>query len=119
VTEVAHRAPSGGVTLIALLYLHPGHGADYERFETEAARIMSRYGGRIERRVVLPVPPLSSTASVPPQPDEIHLVHFPDAESFARYRTDPELAGLAELRAAAIRDTVVWLGSDAALFRSS
>ena len=43
--------PRGGVTLVALLYLHPGRGTDFGRFEAAASRIMARYGGRIERRI--------------------------------------------------------------------
>jgi hypothetical protein len=36
------------------------------------------------------------------------IVSFPDAESFAAYQRDPEIAALATLRAAAIRQTLVW-----------
>ncbi len=97
------------LTLIVALYLHPGHHADFERFESEAAKIMRRYGGTIERRIVCP-PDADS------QPDEVHIVTFPDEESHARYRSDYELRNLADLRSRAIRDTVIWCGSDAAAF---
>ena len=100
------------VTLVALLYLHPGKIAELERFEAAASRIMARHGGRIERRIQSSKDGgAPSPANLSP-PDEVHIVRFPDAASFARYRADPELAALAELRATAIRETVIWHGAD-------
>ena len=104
--------PSDGVTLVALLYLHPGRGADFERFESAASRIMARYGGRIESRIRPANEGSASSAAMLSPPDEVHVVRFPDADSFARYRADPELQALADLRAAAIRETVIWQGVD-------
>ena len=101
-----------GVTLVALLYLQPGKTTEFERFEAAATRIMGRYGGRIERRIQPSNGSNASAAAKLSPPDEIHVVRFPDAESFARYRADPELSTLAELRAAAIRETVIWDGVD-------
>ena len=104
--------PRRGVTLVALLYLHPGRGADFERFEGAANRIMARHGGRIERRIRSANEASSPSTAKLSAPDEVHVVWFPDADSFARYRADPELQALAELRAAAIRETVIWQGVD-------
>jgi uncharacterized protein (DUF1330 family) len=104
------------VTLVALLYLHPGREAEYERFESEACRIMGRHGGRIVRRIKLESAPGAALPGSAAQPDEVHVVEFVDAASFARYRADPEIRALAELRATAIRDTVVWQGSEAEAF---
>jgi uncharacterized protein (DUF1330 family) len=101
---------SDGIVLLVLLRLHPGRDADYERFETAASRVMRRYGGKIERRIALDGGERSTS------PDEVHLVTFPDADSFARYRADPEIRELAALRAAAIRETTIWEGREAALF---
>jgi uncharacterized protein (DUF1330 family) len=98
------------LTLIVSLTIHAGREAEFEQFEAAAARIMARYGGRIERRI-------RRVASADPnQPDEVHLVTFPDAPSFERYRSDPELRGLAEFRTRAIRETAIWVGVDLALF---
>jgi uncharacterized protein (DUF1330 family) len=113
--NVSGRAPSE-VTLVALLYLHAGRGAEYERFESTASRVMSRHGGRIERRIKLSGDAAAPASAGPAPPDEVHIVSFPDAASFARYRADPEIRALADLRAAAIRDTVVWQGSEGPAF---
>ena len=107
---------SSPVTLVALLYLHAGRRAEYERFESAASRVMRRHGGRIERRIELSGDAAPPPAAGPIPPDEVHIVTFPDAASFARYRADPELLALAELRAAGIRETVVWQGSEGPAF---
>lgn len=110
-TANASREARSEVTLVALLYLHAGRNEEYERFESAASRIMGRYGGRIEHRIRLSGDADAPSSAGPVQPDEVHVVSFPDAASFARYRADPEIRALADLRAAAIRDTVVWQGA--------
>ena len=94
------------VTLVAALYIHPGREAEFDRFETAAARIMRRHGGALDRRIRI------ARAAGDNLPHEVHIVSFPDDASLQRYRTDPDLQGLAELRTSAIRETVVWMGSD-------
>ena len=75
--------------LVASLFIHPGREVEFRQFETEAARIMKKYGGRIEH-VIRP------SASVPPGslPHEIHVVSFPSLEQFEAYRGDTDLANL-------------------------
>ncbi len=94
------------ITLVVALFIHPDRRAEFESFETQAAEIMSRVGGRIERRIAC------STKDDPSAPDEVHLVTFPDVESYNRYRESSELQALASLRASAIRKTVVWRGTE-------
>jgi len=94
------------LTLIAALYLHPGREAEFAKFETTAAGIMRRYGGTIERRIGV------APGSGENLPYEVHILSFPDARSFQRYRTDPDLEALRDLRALAIRETVLWFGTE-------
>jgi len=98
--------------IVASLYVHPEHQAEFEQFETAAASIMQRHGGRIERRIGF------AASANPDQPHEVHIVAFPDEESFARYRADADLQALAGLRSRAIHRTVVWMGKDLAGFLS-
>ena len=94
--------------LVALLTVHRARLDDFRRFEAEAAKIMARHGGRIERAVVLDAPP-------PDRPDalrELHLVRFPDEAALAAYRRDPDLAALAALREAAVISTEIWPATD-------
>jgi len=97
------------VLLVAILTVRRARLDDFRRFETAAAQIMARHGGRIERAVVLDAPP------TPGEPDalrELHLVRFPDDAALAAYRSDPDLAALAALREAAVISTEIWPATD-------
>jgi hypothetical protein len=95
------------LVLVVALYIHDGHEAEFEQFESAAAEVMKRYGGGIERRI------RCAPSADGSQPYEVHIVAFPDAAAYERYRSDEELRGLAELRRRAIRETRVWSGADA------
>jgi len=101
------------ITLVIALFVHPNRNAEFESFETQAAEIMSRVGGRIERRIAC------SAKDDPSAPDEVHVVTFPDVNSYNRYRESSEIKALASLRAVAIRKTVVWRGTELPLFEKS
>ena len=76
------------VTIVAALFIHPGREAEFEQFETAAESIMQRYGGRLERRIGFP--------AGADQPNEVHLVTFPDQQAFEKYRADADLQALAK-----------------------
>ena len=101
------------ITLVVALYIQPGRRAEFESFESQAAEIMSGVGGRIERRIAC------SSGEEPSAPDEVHIVTFPDVESYNRYRASSEIKALANLRAIAIRKTIVWRGTELPLFEKS
>jgi uncharacterized protein (DUF1330 family) len=101
------------ITLVVALFIHPERRAEFESFETQAAEIMSRFGGRIERRIGC------SNEDDASAPDEVHLVTFPDEDSYNRYRESSEVKALASLRAIAIRKTIVWRGTELPLFDKS
>ena len=61
--------------------------------------ILARHGGAIERAYI-------EEPSEPGKPiREVHVVRFGDAAAFQRYRADPDLAALGEMRAASIAHT--------------
>lgn len=97
--------------MISVLHIHQGREAEFEQFETEAARIMARYGGAIDRRIRV------APADGQDLPYEVHIVSFPDDRSFREYRRDSDLQALAALRSRAIRETVIWSGTDLPGFR--
>jgi antibiotic biosynthesis monooxygenase (ABM) superfamily enzyme len=101
------------ITLVVALFIHPNRRAEFESFEARAAEIMRGVGGRIERRIAC------SSDDDPSAPDEVHLVTFPDLDSYNRYRESAELQALASLRASVIRKTVVWRGTELPLFDRS
>lgn len=94
------------IVLLVELFVRPGRVAEFRRFETEAARIMRRHGGRIER-VIRP----TDLAGGDALPHEIHLVSFDSAAGLEAYRADPELRALAPLRESAIARTEVTVGT--------
>jgi hypothetical protein len=96
------------IVLLVELFVHPGRVDEFRRFETEAARIMRRHGGRIDR-VIRPTGPAQNDIL----PHEIHLVSFASAAGFEAYRADPELRALAPLRQSAIARTQITMGVDA------
>ncbi len=53
-TSAADAGPP--IVLLVQLFIHPGRAAEFRRFETEAARIMRRHSGRIDR-VIRPTGP--------------------------------------------------------------
>ena len=101
------RKNTKGIILVAKLFIHPGREVEFRQFETQAAQIMQKYGGRIER-VIRP----TSAAPGDALPHEIHLVSFPNMAQFESYRGDSELAQLGPLRQAAIAKTEVTIGEE-------
>jgi antibiotic biosynthesis monooxygenase (ABM) superfamily enzyme len=98
------------ITLIVALFVNPDRHAEFASFEARASQIMSGVGGRIERRIEC------STNDDSSVPDEVHVVTFPDLDSYNRYRESPDLKALASLRASAIRKTIVWRGVELPAF---
>ena len=99
-------APSP-ILLVVSLFIPAGREAELRQFETEAAHIMQRYEGRIERVIR----PTASTLS-DSLPYEVHVVSFPSMERFEAYRKDGNLAALAPLRQSAIARTEILIGEE-------
>lgn len=93
--------------LVASLFIHPGREVEFRQFETEAARIMKKYGGHIERAIRPTVSGQSGSS-----PHEIHIVSFPSLEQFEAYRGDPDLAKFTPLRQVAIARTEIITGEE-------
>jgi len=71
----------------------------FERFERNAIKILANYGGSLVEAF--------ETKRSGSSGEEIHILEFPDRESFERYRHDPDLRNLSELREKAIFKTEV------------
>lgn len=81
----------------------------FREFEHQAAAIMARYGGAIERSVVIP-------AQGNEMLKEVHIVRFPDENSFLQYRQDRDLAAIAHLREHSVADTQIMAGEDGPIY---
>jgi uncharacterized protein (DUF1330 family) len=96
----------GSLEVVVSLWIHPGRAAEFEVYEHKAARIMQRYGGVVQKVVRIG----NAVPSSKEQPFEVHVLGFPSLDAFHSYRADPELAGLAAERSAAILRTDILLG---------
>jgi hypothetical protein len=103
--HIPWRQSGPALVVVATLGVRKEAVEQFRRYERTAARVMRKYGGDIARTVALP---LADPALI----EELHLVTFPDAEAFAAYQRDPELAELGGLRAAAIATTRVVIGAE-------
>ncbi len=92
--------------IIVSLWIHPGQEAAFEAFEREAARLMARHGGRIDRA-------LRVAAGEGDPPYEVHFVSFPDEAAYQAYGSDPDTQALREGRTRIIARTVVLRGREA------
>ena len=95
------------IVLVVQLFIAPGRQRGFDEFEAEAAAIMARHGGSIQRRIAL-----SRGDDAFDEPNEVHIVAFPARTALDSYLEDPALLRLAELRATTILRTVTWFGSD-------
>jgi uncharacterized protein (DUF1330 family) len=101
------------LSLVVGIKINVGREAEYERFENAVAKVITRHGGAVERRIALE--PGGDSA----RPHEVHILTFPDRAAFERYRTDPEIPTLAAQRAEAIQETTYWIGADLVPFGAS
>ena len=79
----------------------------FQEFETEALSILKTYNGEL---ITAFEPVQDDTAS--DSVDEVHCLRFPDMNSLNRYRADPLLASLSELRSHAIAETRVLVSAN-------
>lgn len=91
---------------IVSLWIHPGQGAAFEVFEREAARIMARHSGRIDRAIRI-------TEQGADAPFEVRLVSFPDRAAADSCAGDPETVELRKNRPEIIARTEVLCGQEA------
>jgi hypothetical protein len=91
------------LALLVILTVARAKLDEFRAFEQRAAGILGAYGGVIERALVF-------AAEDPQHLKEVHVVSFPNAQAFASYRADPELAALAPLRERVIAATEIWVG---------
>lgn len=94
------------MTLVVILTVRSEAIEQFHAFERKAAEIMARYGGAIERTVIV------SPENASDRFREIHIVTFPDAEAFAAYRADSELRSMGYLREESVIATEILVGED-------
>lgn len=94
------------ITIVAILTVRKEAIEKFRAFESHAAGVMKKYGGRIERTVVL------LADGSPDVIKEVHIVTFPTEKAFAAYRQDATLAQAADLRNQSVVHTELLVGVD-------
>jgi antibiotic biosynthesis monooxygenase (ABM) superfamily enzyme len=94
------------MTLVVILTVRSEAVDTFRAFEKRAAAVMAKYGGAIERTVV--IAPQNGADFF----KEIHFVTFPNEQAFLAYRQDGELQEVASLRAESVVDTELMIGED-------
>ena len=103
---MTHANEPNRLLIVAILTIHSGADDSLREYETEAARIMAKYGGVIERTMVVEPPAAEERMR------EVHLLSFPNHDAFARYRADADLSALAGLRLSCIAHTEILFGRE-------
>ena len=91
---------------IVSLWIHPGQEAEFEAYERDAARIMARHGGRIERAI-------RTSGHGVDAPFEVHIVSFPSRAAADSHANDPDATALRQRRAEIIARTEIIEGREA------
>ena len=76
----------------------------FREFETKATGIMKKYDGKVTS-AFSPNKNLSTDDNI----GEIHILEFPDMQSFNNYRADEELKNMKDLREKAVISTKIYI----------
>lgn len=93
--------------VVVHLTIVPGQEAAFRQYETAALQCWLHHGGQLVC-AFKPQPQASPT----PTPDEIHVLQIASREAFENFRNAPELKALADLRAAAVQSTRVYIAQE-------
>lgn len=94
------------MTLVVILTVRSEALDKFRTFEKRAATVMAKYGGAIERTVV--IPPARTGDFV----KEVHLVTFPNEQALLAYQNDEDLKKLSHLRQESVVQTEIMVGED-------
>jgi len=98
------------VCLVVSLWLKSDDVAAFESFERAAAQVMAKHDGRIDQVV------RRAAGDAGDGPFEVHVVSFPDWNSFDAYRADPAFKALLAQRERLISRTEIWRGDERAIY---
>ena len=94
------------MVLVVLITVRAQEIDKFRAYERQAALIMTRHGGELERAIEVPSEADDGTLR------EVHIVSFPDETAYQAYLVDPDLAPWRSLRDASVISTQVLKGSE-------
>jgi antibiotic biosynthesis monooxygenase (ABM) superfamily enzyme len=93
--------------ILVRLWIHRGREAEFEAYERKVVRIMSCYGGVIERAIRTTRTPDGGSD----EPFEIHLLKFPSRDRYDAYLNDAERRSLSGERTGIITNSDIVVGT--------
>jgi uncharacterized protein (DUF1330 family) len=105
-SPISARSDALPMVLVALLTVRPDQIDKFRAYERQAAAVMAKHGGSIERAVEIP----SEREGDPYR--EVHVISFPDEISYQAYTVDPDMANWRALREASVIRTEIMKGSE-------
>jgi antibiotic biosynthesis monooxygenase (ABM) superfamily enzyme len=94
------------LVLVVLLTVRPDRLDTFRAYERQAAAVMARHGGGIERAIEIP----SEREGDPYR--EVHIVSFPDESAYQAYSVDPDMAAWRALRDECVIRTEIMKGEE-------
>ena len=94
--------------LVVGIWINDERLAEFEDYERQAAKLLEKHSGRIERAVRV-----ENSVNAENAPFEIHFVSFPNEQKFANFRADSETRQTANLHDWVIDRTEIFSGFDA------
>jgi uncharacterized protein (DUF1330 family) len=94
------------MVLVVLLTVKPSELEKFRAYEHQAALVMAKHGGSIEKVVEIPV-----ESDLDPH-REVHIVSFPDEASYQAYSIDPDMAAWRAFRDASVIKTEILKGNE-------
>lgn len=94
------------MVIVVLLSVRPDQIDTFRAYERQAAAVMARHGGGIER--VIEIPPENEGGPY----REVHIVSFPDETAYQAYSMDPDMANWRALRDASVIRAEILKGED-------
>jgi antibiotic biosynthesis monooxygenase (ABM) superfamily enzyme len=98
--------------IIVRLWIRSGLEAEFEAYERKVSRVMSRYGGVIERAIRVS----RASSDEPDEPFEVHLLKFPSRDRYDAYLGDAERRSLSAERAGIITNSDTLVGSPGPIY---
>src|SRR5712692_742493 len=94
------------MTLVVILTVRREAIDKFRTFERQAAAVMAKYGGAIERTVV--IAPQNTEGFL----KEIHIVTFPNEQAFLAYQQDSDHKIVACFRPESVAQTELMIGEE-------
>lgn len=94
------------MVLVVLITIKNGALEKFRAYERQAALVMAKHGGAIEKAVEIP----AEREGDPYR--EVHIVAFPDEAAYQAYTVDPDMANWRPLRDASVLRTEIMKGNE-------